>query len=137
MEYLDGDDLASLIRRFGRLPEDRAAAIARQLCAGLAAAHDRGVIHRDLEPANVMLDAAGQVRITDFGLAGIAEESVRAGTPAYTAPEQLAGGEVTSRRDIYALGLVLYEAFTGQRALEADTLAELIRKREQSGILSE
>jgi serine/threonine-protein kinase len=82
-----------------------------------------------------MLDGLGKVRITDFGLAGLAGESIRAGTPAYMAPEQLAGREVTARSDIYALGLVLYEIFTGQRALDAQNLAELIRKREQSGIL--
>jgi tRNA A-37 threonylcarbamoyl transferase component Bud32 len=132
MEYVDGEDLASLLRRIGRFPEDRALAIARQMCAGLAAAHERGVIHRDFKPANVMLDAAGKVRITDFGLAGAAGEAIRAGTPAYMAPEQLAGAEVTARSDIYALGLVLYEVFTGQRALEGSNLAELIRKREQS-----
>ncbi len=135
MEYVDGEDLASLLRRIGRFPQDRALAISRQVCAGLAAAHDCGIVHRDLKPANVMLDATGKVRLADFGLAGLAGESVRAGTPAYMAPEQLAGREVTTRSDIYALGLVLYEIFTGQRALDAQNLAELIRKREQSGIL--
>ena len=135
MEYIDGEDFASLLRRIGRFPADRALAISHQVCAGLAAIHERGVTHRDLKPANVMLDGLGKVRITDFGLAGIAGESVQAGTPAYMAPEQLAGREVTARSDIYALGLVLYEIFTGQRALDAQNLAELIRKREQAGIL--
>jgi tRNA A-37 threonylcarbamoyl transferase component Bud32 len=135
MEYVDGEDFASLLRRIGRFPEDRALEISHQVCAGLAAIHERGVMHRDLKPANVMLDGLGKVRITDFGLAGVAGESVQAGTPAYMAPEQLAGREVTARSDIYALGLVLYEIFTGQRALDAQNLAELIRKREQSGIL--
>src|SRR5262245_43085195 len=135
MEYVDGEDLASLLRRIGRFPEDRALEIARQICAGLAAAHERGVVHRDLKPANVMLDGTGKVRLTDFGLAGAAGEAIRAGTPAYMAPEQLAGNEVTARSDIYSLGLVLYEVFTGQRALDGKNLAELIRKREQSGIL--
>jgi protein kinase-like protein len=134
MEYVDGEDLASLLRRIGRFPEERGLEIARQLCAGLAAAHERGVVHRDFKPANVMLDAAGKVRITDFGLAGLAGEALRAGTPAYMAPEQLSGGEVTARSDIYALGLVLYEIFTGRRALEGKNLAELINKREQAGI---
>src|SRR5262249_28086300 len=68
MEYIDGEDLASLLRRIGRIPEDKALDLARQLCAGLAAAHDRGVLHRDLKPANVMIDGEGNVRITDFGL---------------------------------------------------------------------
>jgi serine/threonine-protein kinase len=131
MEYVDGEDLASLLRRIGRLQEDRALELARQICAGLAAAHDRGVVHRDLKPANIMLDGSGRIRITDFGLAGAAGETLRAGTPAYMAPEQLAGGDITPRSDIYSLGLVLYELFTGKRALEADTMAELIAKREQ------
>ncbi|HEY7497138.1 MAG TPA: serine/threonine-protein kinase [Vicinamibacterales bacterium] len=135
MEYVDGEDLASLLRRIGRFPEERALEIARQICAGLAAAHERGVVHRDLKPANVMLDGTGKVRLTDFGLAGVSGEAIRAGTPAYMAPEQLSGSEVTARSDIYSLGLVLYEIFTGQRALEGKNLAELINKREQSGIL--
>jgi hypothetical protein len=135
MEYVDGEDLASLLRRVGRFPEDRGVEIARQICAGLASAHERAVVHRDLKPANVMIDGTGKVRITDFGLAGASGQSLRAGTPAYMAPEQLAGGEVTTRSDIYALGLVLYEIFTGRRALEADSLAELIRCREQAQIV--
>ena len=135
MEYVDGEDLASLLRRIGRFPEERGLEIARQICAGLAAAHERGVVHRDFKPANVMLDGTGRVRITDFGLAGAAGESLRAGTPAYMAPEQLSGAEVTVRSDIYALGLVLYEIFTGRRALEGNSLAEIIRRREQGDIL--
>jgi hypothetical protein len=135
MEYVDGEDLGALLRRVGRFPEDRALEIARQLCAGLAAAHERDVVHRDLKPANVMLDGTGKVRITDFGLAGASGEAIRAGTPAYMAPEQLAGAEVTARSDVYSLGLVLYELFTGQRALDGKNVAELIHKREQSGIL--
>ena len=134
MEYVDGEDLSTLLRRIGRLPQDRAIELARQICAGLAAAHDRGVVHRDLKPANIMLDGSGRIRITDFGLAGAAGETLRAGTPAYMAPEQLAGGEVTPRSDVYSLGLVLYELFTGRRALEGANLAELIAKREQAGI---
>jgi serine/threonine protein kinase len=120
MEYVDGEDLASLLRRIGRLPPDKAVEIARQICAGLAAAHAKGVLHRDLKPANIMLDGRGQVVVTDFGLAGVADDirgpEVRSGTPAYMAPEQLEGREVTMLSDIYALGLVLYEIFTGKRA---------------------
>src|SRR5215472_14393736 len=120
MEYVDGEDLASLLRRIGRLPQDKAIEISRQLCAGLGAAHGKGVLHRDLKPANIMLDGRGQVVITDFGLAGVADDirgpEVRSGTPAYMAPEQLAGKEVSTRSDIYGLGLVLYEIFTGKRA---------------------
>src|SRR5437667_1135820 len=138
MEYVDGEDLASVVRRIGRLSPDKATEIARQICAGLAAAHERGVIHRDLKPANIRLDGAGKIRITDFGLAGIAAsiqgEEARAGTPAYMAPEQLAGKQVTTRSDIYSLGLVLYEILTGQRAFEASTLRELVRLRESGTI---
>src|SRR6202049_3173741 len=109
MEYVDGEDLASLLRRIGRLPQDKALDIARQLCAGLAAAHVKGVLHRDMKPANIMLDGRGQVVITDFGLAGVAGQiqgaEVRSGTPAYMAPEQLAGKEISVRSDSYALGL--------------------------------
>jgi serine/threonine-protein kinase len=130
MEYVDGEDLGTLLKRIGRFPVDRATELARQICAGLAAAHERGVIHRDLKPANVMLDGTGKVRITDFGLAGATGESVRAGTPAYMAPEQLAGAQVTAQSDIYALGLVLYELYTGQRAIDAKNVADLVRKRE-------
>jgi len=129
MEYVDGEDLASLLRRVGRFPGDRAIQAARQLCAGLAAAHDQGILHRDLKPANVMIDGRGRVKITDFGLAGLAGElhgaEVRAGTPAYMAPEQRAGKEITQHCDIYALGLVLYELFTGKPALEGRTPAEI------------
>jgi len=129
MEYVDGEDLASLLRRIGRLPQDKALEIARQLCAGLAAAHAKGVLHRDLKPANIMLDGRGQVVVTDFGLAGIADSirgaEIRSGTPAYMAPEQLAGKEVSTRSDIYALGLVLYEVFTGKRAFAEKTVGAL------------
>jgi serine/threonine-protein kinase len=128
MEYIDGEDLASLLRRIGRLPEDKATAIAHELCLALAAVHELGLLHRDLKPANVMLDGRGKVRLTDFGLAAAAEEvgatQLRSGTPAYMAPEQLARQEVTARSDLFALGLVLYELFTGKKAfkgLDRDT----------------
>jgi len=138
MEYVDGEDLASLLRRIGRLPPDKAVETARQLCAGLAAAHQEGVLHRDLKPANVMLDGRGRAVITDFGLAALVDQiqgaEVRSGTPAYMSPEQLAGKEVTARSDIYSLGLLLYETFTGKRAFEADTLADLVRLRNERPI---
>ncbi|MBI5866274.1 MAG: protein kinase [Planctomycetes bacterium] len=130
MEYIDGEDLASLLRRIGRLPRDKAIEIARQICAGVAAAHERGILHRDLKPANVMIDGRGQVRITDFGLAALVEDAgdePRAGTPAYMAPEQLRMQDVTVRSDIYSVGLVLYEAFCGRKAFEATTISELQR----------
>jgi len=133
MEFIKGEELSSLLRRIGRLPAGKAIEIARQLCAGLAAAHDRGVLHRDLKPANVMIDSDGNVRITDFGIAGLIEEirdeDVRAGTPAYMSPEQLDGGALTVRSDIYSLGLVLYELFTGKKVFEAPTLVQLLALR--------
>jgi Protein kinase domain len=134
MEYIDGEDLASLLRRIGRLPGDKALEIARQLCAGLGAAHDSGVMHRDLKPANVMIDGRGRARIMDFGLAVLGDHfqgELFAGTPAYMSPEQLAGREITPQSDIYALGLVLYEIFTGKRAFGDSDFAEMMRRREQ------
>jgi serine/threonine-protein kinase len=134
MEYVDGEDLSSVLRRTGPLPRDKALEIARKICAGLAAAHDKGVLHRDLKPSNIMLDRRGEVRIMDFGLAGLAHEieDVRSGTPTYMAPERLVGKEVTVRSDIYALGLVLYELFTGKPAFEGSTYDEIMRVRRES-----
>ncbi len=123
MEYIDGEDLASLLRRVGRLSSDKAREIARQVCAGLAAAHAKGVLHRDLKPANVMIDGRGHARITDFGLAVISDRpraAEVAGTPAYIAPEQLAGEVASVSSDLFSLGLILYnslraDAFTASR----------------------
>jgi serine/threonine-protein kinase len=131
MEYVDGEDLASLLKRIGRLPPDKALEISRELCAGLAAAHDRGVLHRDLKPSNVMIDGRGRARITDFGLAVAADaqpDGEVSGTPAYMAPEQLAGKGASVQSDVYALGLVLYELYTGRKAFDGATLQELQRK---------
>ncbi len=128
MEYVDGEDLASLLRRIGRLPGDKALEIARGVCAGLAAAHDKGVIHRDLKPANVMVDGHGHARIADFGLAALAASGPAtgfAGTPGYMAPEQLTGEGASLRSDVFALGLVMHEMLTGRRVFEAKTLEEL------------
>jgi tRNA A-37 threonylcarbamoyl transferase component Bud32 len=128
MEYIDGEALASLLRRIGRLPHDKAVQIARQLCAAVAAAHERGVIHRDLKPANVMIDGEGDVRVTDFGIATAKSDNTEfVGTPQYMAPEQFSGSAASIKSDIYALGLILYEVFTGRRAQESKTLDELKR----------
>ncbi|MDH3627451.1 MAG: protein kinase [Acidobacteriota bacterium] len=136
MEFVDGDDLSTLLRRVGRLPEERGTEIARQLCAGLAAAHDQGILHRDLKPANVMIDGRGRVKITDFGLAGYADTiegtEIRAGTPTYMAPEQLSGKQVSVRSDLYSLGLVLYEVFTGRKAFEGKSPAEILKLQEET-----
>jgi serine/threonine protein kinase len=135
MEYVDGEDLAALLTRIGRLPIDKGIEIARKLCAGLAAAHAKGVLHRDFKPANIMVDSRGEVRIMDFGLAAIASEldasEVRSGTPAYMAPEELAGKEATKQSDLYALGLVLYELFTGKAAFDAKDVEQLLRLRQE------
>jgi serine/threonine-protein kinase len=140
MEYVDGEDLSSLLTRIGRLPADKAIEAARKLCAGLAAAHDRGVIHRDLKPQNIMINKRGEVVIMDFGLAAVAAQLTgqesRNGTPAYMSPEQLKGAEVTARSDIYALGLVLYELFTGKRPFEAKTIRQLIDLQESAQLTS-
>ncbi len=133
MEYVDGDDLSVVLRRMGRPSKEKALQIARQLCAGLAAAHDKGVLHRDLKPHNVMIDGQGRVRITDFGLAGFAGDftgkEVYAGTPAYMSPEQLAGRGVSVKSDIYSLGVVLSELFTGKRLFEGTSREQVQRSR--------
>jgi serine/threonine-protein kinase len=127
MELVDGETLQSLLRRIGTLPAEKALDIARQLCAGLAAAHDRGVLHRDLKPSNIMVDGRGRIRIMDFGLALRSGEwtiGEIAGTPAYMAPEQMDGSRVTEQTDIYALGLVLYELYAGRRLFPVRTYEE-------------
>ena len=136
MEFIDGEDLSSLLRRIGRLPGDKGVDIARQICSGLYAAHERGVIHLDLKPSNIMIDGRGKVRITDFGLARLTmtsgNQSGMVGTPAYMAPEQLAGGGVGEHSDIFALGLIFHEIFTGKPVFRASSIAEMIRIRDQS-----
>ena len=129
MEYVDGETLASVRQRIGRLPLEKALDVARQLCAGLGAAHAHGVLHRDLKPSNIMLDGRGRVRIMDFGIATRLGEPVRdlAGTPAYMAPEQLTSAIATERSDLFALGLVLYEVFTGATVFAVRTFDERAR----------
>ena len=132
MEYIDGEDLSGLLKRIGRLPSDKAVQLARQICAGLGAAHEAGVLHRDMKPANVMVDGKGRAKITDFGLAQVADElggqAEFAGTPAYMAPEQITAGEVSVKTDLYALGLVLYEMFTGHRAFAEENWRQIMAR---------
>jgi serine/threonine-protein kinase len=137
MEYVDGEDLSSLLKRIGYLPAEKAREISRQLVSGLAAAHERGILHRDLKPANIMLDGRGHVRIMDFGLATMETTDADRhgatevlGTPAYMAPEQFSGKRATMRSDVYALGLVLYEIHCGKRAFPDATIAELKPRKE-------
>ncbi len=139
MEFVDGEDLKALLRRIGRLPPDKGVEISQELCAGLAAAHDQGVIHRDLKPANIMIDGSGRVRITDFGLARTIDDgrgAEIAGTPAYMAPEQLSDGTTNVRSDIYSLGLILHELFTGESVYKTGSPVELRRLHEDSRRIS-
>ncbi|HVT02709.1 MAG TPA: serine/threonine-protein kinase [Thermoanaerobaculia bacterium] len=132
MEFVDGEDLASLLRRVGRLPQAKVIEIARHIAAGLSAAHEENVVHRDLKPANIMIDGKGIARIADFGLASVAAEGRGreiAGTPAYMAPEQLEGEPATFQSDLYAFGLILYEMLSGKRVFTGSSSAEVISGR--------
>ncbi|HTS11834.1 MAG TPA: protein kinase [Candidatus Limnocylindrales bacterium] len=126
MEFVEGESLRSVLNRFGGLPLRKAINVALQICSGLKEAHAQGIVHRDLKPENVMIDANGNVKIMDFGIARSMEAATRLtgsmiGTPAYMAPEQVSGKQVDYRTDIYSLGLILYEMFTGTQAFQADT----------------
>ncbi len=134
MEYVDGEDLDKLLKRIGRLPAEKALDIGKQICEGLYAAHDRGVLHRDLKPANLMLDNRGRVCITDFGLAELVRQENDGrvmGTPAYMSPEQILGKDVDVRSDVYSLGLVLYEIFSGKRAFEGKSFGDYVRMQQK------
>ena len=130
MEYVDGEDLASLMSRVGRLRPDTALSITRDLCAGLGAAHSLGIVHRDLKPANILIDRQGGARIADFGIADLLENLAGgadlAGTPSYMAPEQLTSGPISARTDLYALGLIVYEMFTGKPRFHARSVTEAL-----------
>ncbi|HET9266729.1 MAG TPA: protein kinase [Vicinamibacterales bacterium] len=136
MEYVSGEDLAALLRRVGYLGREKTLEIGRKIAAGLAAAHARGIVHRDLKPHNIMIDDDGEVRIMDFGIAVVAAElrgtETLRGTPAYMAPEQLVGRDISAQSDIYALGLVLYELCTGKRPVDASDRQELLRLRQSA-----
>lgn len=134
MEFVEGESLRSVLNRFGGLPLRKANHVALQICSGLAEAHAQGIVHRDLKPENVMIDAQGNVKIMDFGIARSMEAGTRltgsiAGTPAYMAPEQVSGKQVDYRTDIYSLGLMLYEMFTGTPAFAADTAVAVALKQ--------
>jgi len=127
MEFVDGEDLESLTQRVGALPREKALDLAREICAALAASHDRNVIHGDLKPANIMIDGTGHARISDFGLSAIAGESrsIVAGTYPYMAPEVFEG-QLSARSDLYALGVVLRELVTGAPAELEEMIARCL-----------
>ncbi len=139
MELCAGVDLDRLVRERGRLPESQVRPILGQLARALWYIHTRGLVHRDLKPANVMIDAEGRVKLTDFGLAMPVilpdDQQTRAvdhaiiGTPAFMAPEQLSGGLVDRRTDVYALGCLAFELLTGQRLFSSTNLFELIQEK--------
>ena len=134
MEFVEGESLRSVLNRFGGLPVRKAISVTEQICSGLKEAHAQGIVHRDLKPENVMIDAQGNVKIMDFGIARSMESLTRltgsmVGTPAYMAPEQVAGKPVDYRTDIYSLGLMLYEMFTGAQAFQADTAVAVALKQ--------
>jgi hypothetical protein len=136
MEFVEGESLRSVLSRFGGLPQKKAVDLALQICSGLKEAHAQGIVHRDLKPENIMVDAQGNVKIMDFGIARSMEAMTRmtgslAGTPQYMAPEQVAGKPVDYRTDIYSLGLILYEMFTGAPAFQADNPVAVALKHMQ------
>src|SRR5262245_5249811 len=135
MEFIDGCSLEALLRRGGPLEVKEVLRIGMQIASGLAAAHQQGLVHRDVKPANVLLENGVQrVRLTDFGLARAADDASLtqsgyiAGTPLYMSPEQAAGEPVDPRSDLFSLGSVLYEMCTGLTAFRAATTVAVIRR---------
>src|SRR5262249_25960332 len=135
MEFIDGCNLEALVRRGGPLEVKDVLRIGIQVASGLAAAHQHGLIHRDVKPANILLESGMQrVKLTDFGWARAADDArltqsgLIAGTPLYMAPEQAAGEPVDARADLFSLGSVLYELCTGQPAFQAATSVAVIRR---------
>ena len=133
MEFVQGESLRRVLDRFGALNIRKAVNVARQICDGLCEAHSQGIVHRDLKPENLMIDESGNVKLMDFGLAHLVAEgsTIAVGTPSYMAPEQLQDGPIDQRADIYSLGLVLFEVFTGTAAFTDDTPAALALKHIQ------
>src|SRR5215213_1822148 len=135
MELVDGEDLASIIRRSGALPPRQAARIAAETARALHAAHQRGIVHRDVKPGNVMINREGQVKVTDFGIARAMAEAqmtkpgTTLGSVHYFSPEQARGDQATASSDIYSLGIVLFELLTGHRPWEADSAAAVAMAR--------
>lgn len=135
MDFIDGDSLERRLERSGPLSVDAAIALARGLLSGLSAAHQCGVIHRDLKPANILFDRNDRPFITDFGVArslgatGVTQTGLIIGTPEYLSPEQARGEDVDGRSDLYTVGLILYEALSGQLPFAGGTPAETVMRR--------
>ena len=127
MEHVPGEPLSALISREGRLPAGRTMDIVGQTALGLQAAHDAGVIHRDVKPGNILVTPQGEVKITDFGIARatnsvpLTQTGAIMGTAYYISPEQASGGSVTPASDLYSLGIVAYECLSGRRPFAGDT----------------
>ncbi len=127
MEYFPGDNLKDYLRRNRNLSFMQAYQIESQICEGVEAAHRQGVVHRDLKPQNVIIDARNQIKIIDFGLAhsahlkGMTATGLIMGTPEYMSPEQVSGTKVDERTDMYSLGVILYELFTGRVPFTGDS----------------
>ena len=137
LEWLTGQPLSAHCVAAHRLPDEVVASLGQRLASALAHAHQRGVIHRDIKPDNLMFDTAtGQLKITDFGVAraedtGATQTGMVLGTPAYMAPEQLAGATASAAGDLYSLGVVLFELLTSRRPVEASSLGEWLRRISQ------
>ena len=142
MEFVEGTSLDELLKRRGSLPLDVTLTIGRQLCRALEVAHAQGVVHRDIKPQNLVVDAKGFLKVMDFGIArlvegrqppgeGLTAEGSIIGTPEYMAPEQLMGQAVDGRTDLYAAGVVLFECATGRRLFSGTSFATLLLKQVQ------
>ena len=137
MEYVEGRDLRAVLRDRGKIPTDETVEIIAQVCRALEAAHSAGVVHRDLKPQNIMLDAKGRVYVMDFGIAhsletpGMTQTGALMGTPEYMSPEQARAMKVDARSDLFALGIIFYEMLTGISPYKADTALATLLKRTQ------
>jgi serine/threonine protein kinase len=133
MEYVDGFDLRTLLGKSARVPPRIAAIIVRELARALAYAHARGLIHRDVKPANIMVSNHGEVKLMDFGIvremdSDLTKTGAFLGTPNYMAPEQYLGEDITPATDIFSLGVVLFEILTGEKPWKADGEGALAKK---------